>query len=60
MAVMEFVQQLLLIPKVFRRLPARTHISVTGPLNELIKLPISPFGDKYMINLPLFRVVDDR
>jgi hypothetical protein len=59
MAAMELVHQLLCIPEVFHWLPARMHISVSGPLNAVMELPISPFGVQYTINFPLFRVVDD-
>jgi len=51
---MEFVHQLLSIPEVFRWLPTRTDISVSGPLNEIMKLPITPFGVEDAINFPFF------
>jgi hypothetical protein len=56
---MEFVDQLLRIPEVFRSLPTRTDISVSGPLNEIKKLPITPFGVEDAINFPFFQVVDN-
>ena len=56
---MEFVHHLLSIHKVFRWLPTRTDISVSGPLNDIMKLPIMLFGLEDAINFPFFRVVDD-
>jgi len=47
---MEFVHWLLSIPEVFRWLPTRTDISVSGQLNEIMKLPITPFGVDDVIN----------
>jgi len=51
---MEFVHQLLSIPEVIRWLPTRTDISVSGPLNEIMKLPIRLFGVEDAINFPFF------
>ena len=56
---MEFVHQLLSIPADFWWLPTRTDISVSGPLNEIMKLPITPFGVEDAINFPFVQVVDD-
>jgi len=56
---MEFIHQLMSIPEVFRWVPTRTDISVSGPLNEIMKHLIRPFGVGDTINFPLFQVVDN-
>ena len=56
---MQFVYNLLSIRKDFRWLPTRRNISGSGPLNEMMKLPIKPFGVGDAISFPFFRVVDD-
>jgi hypothetical protein len=56
---MEFLHQLLSIPKVFRWLRTLKDISESGPSNDIMKLPITLGGLENAINFPLFRVVQD-
>jgi hypothetical protein len=56
---MEFLPWLLRIWEVTRWLPTRTDISVSGPLTEIMNLPITPFGVEDAINFPFFQVVDN-
>jgi hypothetical protein len=58
----KLVDQLLGIFEVFCRFPTRAYVTVSGPLDEVMELPISPFGAENSIDFPFFicRFIDNR
>jgi len=56
---MDSVHQVLSIPNDFRWLPTWTEISVSDPLIEIMKPPITPLGVEEVIIFQFLRVVDD-
>jgi hypothetical protein len=58
----KLIDQLLGIFEVLCWFPTRAYVAVFGPLDEVMELPISPFGVENAIDFPFFlsRFVDNR
>jgi hypothetical protein len=44
--------------KAFRQRPAGVYVVVTGPLDELMQLPIAPPGVEYAVDFPFHGFLD--
>jgi len=58
-AAMELLNQLVIIPEDFCGLPTRTGVSVSGLLNWIMNVLITPCGVEYMIDFSFFQLIND-
>jgi hypothetical protein len=59
MLSVKLVDQFLRIPEILCRFPASPYVTVTGPLYEIMELPVASLRVEDPVNFPFVRVVDD-
>jgi len=59
MLSVKLVDKFLRIPDILRRFPASPYVTVTGPLYDIMELPVASLRVEDPVNFPIIRVVDD-
>jgi len=54
----KLVNQISGVFKVFRRFPAGAYVVITGPLDEIMQLPIAPPRVEYVVDFPFLCFLD--